>query len=189
MEKLPNISTPRLLLREIEETDAADMFHYARLPMVGPNAGWQPHTSPSETKAIIKLFKGKTKYGQLGVFAIVWKENNKMIGTIELHSYTRGHKAELGYTVSPDYWGRGIAVEASKYIIAWGFKDLGLKRIECTAFTNNHKSRRVCEKLGLTYECIKRKGYLLYDGSIRDIECYAITDDEFINRIYIDAWW
>ncbi len=189
MEKLPVISTGRLLLREIEEYDANDMFEYARLPMIGPSAGWQPHTSLSETRTVIKLFQGKKKYGQLGVFAIVWKENNKMVGTVELHTYVRNHRAELGYTVNPDYWGRGIALEASKHVIAWGFEKLWLKRIECTTFTNNKQSRRVCEKLGLTFEGTKRKGYLLYDGSIKDIDCYAIIDDDYYQRIYEKNWW
>lgn len=59
MEKLPVLITERILLREIEEYDASDMYEYAGLPMVGPNAGWQPHVSLSETKAVIRLFQGK----------------------------------------------------------------------------------------------------------------------------------
>jgi ribosomal-protein-alanine N-acetyltransferase len=188
MEKLPVLITERILLREIEEYDASDMYEYAGLPMVGPNAGWQPHVSLSETKAVIRLFQGKKKYGQLGVFSIIWRENNKMIGTIELHSYVRNHKAELGYTINPEYWGRGIAVEASKKVISWGFEKLLLKRIECMTFPSNIQSRRVCEKIGLTYEGLKRKGYLNYDGTIKDIDCYAITDDEYFQRIYENSW-
>lgn len=189
MESLPIITTPRLILREIEEYDVLDMFEYARLPYVGYNAGWQAHTSPSETKAIIRLFQGKKKYGQLGVFAIVLKEENKMIGTVELHTYVRGHKAELGYTVNPNYWGKGYALEASKYIVAWGFNSLGLKRVECSTFTTNKQSSRVCEKLGLTYEGVRKKGYMLFDGSIRDIDCYSIIDDDFFDRVLNNKWW
>lgn len=189
MENLPIITTPRLILREINETDVLDMFEYARLPYVGPNAGWQPHRTPNDTKATIKLFQSKKKYGQLGVFAMVLKENNKMVGTIELHTYTRNHKAELGYTVNPNCWGQGLALEASKFIIAWGFDSLGLERIECTTFTSNSQSKRVCEKLGLTYEGIRRKGYMLYDGTIRDIDCYSIISDEYYQRILNSTWW
>jgi RimJ/RimL family protein N-acetyltransferase len=189
METLPIITTPRLTLREIQDYDYLDMYEYARIPFVGQNAGWQSHASPSETKQVIKLFQGKKKYGQLGVFAIVWNEDGKMVGTVELHTYVPRHKAELGYTVNPDYWGRGIALEASKYVLAWGFEDLNLKRIECTAFTDNHRSRRVCEKLGLRYEGMKKKGYMLYDGSIHDIDCFGITDDEYNDRILSETWW
>ena len=188
MEKLPILITERLILREIEEYDFFDMFEYARIPYVGPTAGWQPHTNPNETKSIIRMFQGKKRYGQLGVFAIVLKNTNKMIGTVELHTYTANHKAELGYTVSPYYWGKGYAVEASQKLISWGFEVLGLKRIECSAFVTNTQSRRVCEKLGLTYEGIRKKGYMLYDGTIADIDCFAITDDEYFERIENNTW-
>ena len=53
---------------------------------------------------------------------------------------------------------------------------------------NNNQSNRVCEKLNLEYEGIRKKGYMLYDGSIHDIVCYSITDDEFYNRIRKNIW-
>ena len=105
---IPVMETKRLILREIRESDSVDMFEYAHLDNVGPVAGWAPHKRISETRAIISLFNDKKFNGQLGTIAIVLKENNKMIGTVELHTFTPGFKAELGYTVNPQYWGRGI---------------------------------------------------------------------------------
>lgn len=189
MDSLPIINTPRLILREIEVRDTLSMFEFANLPNVGPTAGWQPHSSISETRQIIKMFQSKKKYGQPGVFAIILRENNKMIGTIELHTYVKNFKAELGYTINPTYWGNGYAVEASKHVIAWGFESLNLERIECTAFTTNVSSKRVCEKLGLHYEGVKRSGYLLYDGTIHDLDCYAIIKSDFYERLYNNTWW
>ncbi len=185
---LPLLETERLYLREVEESDTYDMYEYAQLPNVGPVAGWEPHISPSYTKSVIKMFRNKYQYGQLGVFAIVLKSTGKMIGTVELHTYVKGHKAELGYTVSPYFWGNGYAYEASKAVIAWGFDELMLKRIECSAYTTNFQSNRVCEKLKLTYEGIKRKGYMLYDGSVHDVSCYSITDDDFYSMVRKGEW-
>ena len=111
-----------------------------------------------------------------------------MIGTAELHTFTPNFKAELGYTINPEYWGNGYALEATKELIEWGFIDLKLKRIECCAFVENNRSTRVCEKLGLTYEGIRRKAYQLYNGYIGDLKCYAIIDDEFYERIKNKTW-
>src|SRR5690606_25665762 len=89
------------------------------------------------------------------------------------------------------YWGCGIAVEASKKVISWGFETLRLKRIECTSFVTNTQSRRVCEKLGLTFEGVRKKGYLNYDGTVHDINCYAITDEEYFqknNKAHVDLF-
>lgn len=185
---LPILKTRRLILREIEDKDCYDMYEYACLPDIGPSAGWEPHANLSHTKNIIKLFKGKNDYGQLGVYAIVLKENNKMIGTIELHSYSKNFKAELGYTINSKYWGRGYAAEASKAIIAWGFDYLELKRIECIMFSENFQSIRVCEKIGLTFEGERKKGYMLYDGTINDVLCYSIIEEEFYERIRDHTW-
>ena len=179
---LPVIETERLFLREIEQGDAYDMYEYAHLPFVGPTAGWEPHQSLNHTREVIDLYRRKKTYGQLGVYAIVLKESGKMIGTCELHTYTPKFKAELGYTVNPLHWGNGYAVEASKGLLEFGFNDLQLKRIECMAFVSNVQSSRVCEKLGLTYEGIRKKAYQLYDGTIGDLKCYAITDDEYYSK-------
>lgn len=184
MGKLPIIETKRLILREIRIDDCIDMFEYASLPGFGPVAGWQPHRSIDETKSIIKLFIDKKKYGQLGTYAIVLKEENKMIGTLELHTYIRGFKAELGYSINPRYQNKGYATEASIEAIIWGFEDLGLARIECTTYTHNFSSQKVCEKLRFRFEGIRKKGYQLYDGSLHDLKCYAITDDEYFSRNY-----
>lgn len=181
---LPIIETPRLILREVKVSDCHDMYEYAKLPFVGPTAGWEPHHSVNETKTILQLFVDKKKYGQLGVFAVIYKETNKMIGTIELHTYVKGFKAELGYTINPLYWGMGLAVEASVEVMKWGFNELQLKRLECTTFTTNTRSKRVCEKLHFTYEGIRKNGYMLYDGSFHDLYAYALTDYEFYERYY-----
>ena len=180
---LPTIYTERLILREVDQCDAYDMYEYAHLQFIGPTAGWEPHVNLNHTREVINLYRQKKNYGQLGVFAIILRENNKMIGTCELHTYTPNFKAELGYTVNPAYWGNGIALEASKALLEWGFRELNLKRIECLAFVSNEKSSRVCEKLGLTYEGIRKKAYQLYDGTIGDLKCYSITDDEYFERV------
>lgn len=182
--KLPVIETKRLILREIKLSDCNDMFEYASIPWFGPMAGWQPHRTVGETKSIIQLFIDKKKYGQLGTFAVILKEENKMIGTLELHTYMRGFKAELGYSINPRYQGKGYATEAAIEAIIWGFEDLGLARIECTTYTHNFSSQKVCEKLHLTFEGLRKKGYQLYDGSLHDLKCYAITEDEYFSNEY-----
>ena len=70
---VPRMETKRLILREIRESDFVDMFEYAKLPNVGPVAGWAPHKRLGETKAIINLFHDKKLSGQLGTIAIIWK--------------------------------------------------------------------------------------------------------------------
>lgn len=183
MNKLPIFKTERLILRDICPNDAFDMFEYSCSPLVGPMAGWEPHRTIYETSAVINIFIESKNRGEPGVFAIVDRKLNKMIGTIELYNYKPNFKAELGYALNPAYWGKGIIVEAANCLLEWGFNDLNLKRIEVAAFLENHQSQRVCEKLGFQKEGIARNAYLRYDGIVCDKVMYGMTDYDYYETI------
>lgn len=180
---LPTLYTERLMLRPISILDADDMYEYAKTPYVGPQAGWAPHQTISETMGIIKNMIDNKPYYELGNWAIVFQENGRMIGTIELYNHVYQYKAELGYALNPDYWGLGIVPEATREVLNYGFNFLKLKRIEVGVFPDNHQSVRVCEKLGFVKEGVARKGYLRYDGKIFDKVIFAMTDNDY-HEIY-----
>ena len=176
---LPIIETERLILRALSMDDAEDIYEYAKTPYVGPAAGWSPHKSLEETKIFIQIVKSNAQRTGLGVFAVVLKETNKVIGTIEIYDRVMNFKAQLGYSINHQYWGKGYAVEASKAVLSWSFISLNLQRVEVGLFPDNYQSERVCQKLGMVYEGIKHKAYLRYDGNVFDEKIYAMTDDIF----------
>ena len=96
---LPTIETERLILRNIQKEDAFDMYEYARTTLVGPKAGWAPHNSVYETTAVISLFIQQAQRTGLGVYAIILKETNKMIGTIELFNLYANLRAKSAYFI------------------------------------------------------------------------------------------
>ena len=59
---------------------------------------------------------------------------------------------EIGYTLHPDYWGRGYVPEAARALIDLAFTELNLHKIELSCFGYNVQSQRVAEKLGFTLE-------------------------------------
>ena len=183
---LPILYTKRLIIRPLAVSDATDMFEYAQTNLVGPKAGWAPHININETYTILRnMVLFKPQY-ELGNWAIVDRTSNKMIGTIELYNYKPGFKAELGYALSPAYWGKGLIVEAANCLIDWGFNDLNLKRSEVSAFTDNHQSQRVCEKLGFFKEGIERNSYLRFDGLICDKVVYGMTDNDYFGKVILE---
>lgn len=175
--ELPTLVTERLTLREIEDRDAEDFYAFARDPRVGPSAGWAPHSSLSETRTSIKLFRARHHDRNLGVYAMIERGSGRMIGTIELYDYIAGHSAELGYSLSPDWWGQGMTEEAATALLDWGFAALRLRRVECTIYPANLRSIRVCEKLGFAREGLRQNGYLTLDGEVHDVLVYAMTDE------------
>ncbi len=194
---LPKLQTRRLTLRPLSLEDIDDVFEYAKSSLVGPNAGWRPHISKEETEAFISYSIKKREFGQPGIYAIIVNATLKMIGTIEIHSYNQ-FKAEIGFVLNPDYWGKGFAVEASKAIIIYAFEILHLKRLQYGCFLFNKRSKRVCEKLCFTFEGILRNKFQNYNGEIIDEEIASITiedynsgkikwKDEFKNSLKVDS--
>ncbi len=145
--------TERLILRKWNESDAEDLYRYAKDPEVGPIAGWPAHQSIDESKDVIRnVFNGKEAY------AICLKTDNKVIGAIELK--LKGHtdlteredECELGYWLGKPFWGQGIMPEAAREILRHAFEDIGMQKVWCGYYDGNTKSKRVQEKCGFRYQ-------------------------------------
>jgi RimJ/RimL family protein N-acetyltransferase len=93
-------------------------------------------------------------------------------------SADRFKMAEIYFKLLPKFWGNGYATELAIRIFQFGFDKLDLHRIEAGVATENTKSIRVLEKLGMTREGIRRK-ILPIRGVWKDNYHYAILDDEF----------
>ena len=146
------LETERLILRRFDESDAENVYLYAKDPDVGPIAGWPAHQSLEESREVIRnVFNGKEAY------AICLKEDGKAIGAIELklNGHTdmteRDDECELGYWLGKPYWGRGYMPEAAKEVLRHGFEELGMTTIWCGYYDGNSKSKRVQEKVGFVY--------------------------------------
>ena len=147
------LETERLILRRFEESDAEDVFAYAKDPDVGPIAGWPPHQSVEESLDVIRnVLNGPEAY------AICLKSDERAIGAIELKlkertDFTeREDECELGYWLGKPFWGQGIMPEAAREMLRHAFEDLGMRKVWCGYYDGNTKSRRVQEKVGFRYQ-------------------------------------
>jgi ribosomal-protein-alanine N-acetyltransferase len=94
-----------------------------------------------------------------------------------LHDDVERCSAEVGYWLSEQYWGRGIATAALKAITEYAFKHLKLTRVFAVPFAHNDASIRVLEKAGYTCEGRLRRS-AIKDGVVLDQFMYARTDDQ-----------
>ena len=146
------LETERLILREWNLDDLDDLFEYASNPDVGPRAGWNPHKNKEESFAILNRFINGKK-----TFAIVYKDNNKVIGSLgvefyeleeELTEFNNYQGRSIGYVLSKDYWGQGLMPEALKALIGYLFNELKYDFLVSGHFDFNTRSSRVQEKCG-----------------------------------------
>ncbi len=97
------IETERLILRQIVDSDAEDIFAYSRGPKTGLDAGWKPHETLEETKQIMQAIY----LGQESVFGMVLKETGVMIGSIGLIADPLRENDSvrmLGYALGEAFW-------------------------------------------------------------------------------------
>ena len=179
---IPTLETDRILLRRMAVSDADDMFDYARREETTRYLTWYPHRDVSYTRDYLRYLSQRYRVGSFYDWALECKENHRMIGTCGFTSFDFANNAgEIGYVIHPDYRGHGVAPEACRAVMTFGFSELGLHRIEAKYILGNDASEHVMEKLGMKPEGVRR-GSMLIKGKYRDIGVCAILRDEFFGK-------
>lgn len=168
-------------MRPIIESDAIDLYEYAKSKNVGPNAGWKPHENIEETIEVIKSVFIK----QNGVFGMILPNSDKLIGSLGIINDPKRQNDQvkmLGYSLGEDYWGMGYMTEAAQAIIKYGFEKFQLSLISAYCYPENKRSRRILQKLGFHYEGTLSLCEEIYDGRVFDNECYALSIGEWLKN-------
>ena len=95
-----------------------------------------------------------TVFSAPNVFAVVDRSGGHVVGSVGFVGRPRGEEGrsdELGYALSPDFWGHGLMTEVAKRVLEYGFTVIGLKEVWCSHYVENDRSRRVIEKCGFSY--------------------------------------
>lgn len=177
-----SLETPRLILRKINKNDAQDLYEYSRLEEVTRYLLWRPFTSIDVSRAYIATLGRSYKTGKFYDFAVVVKDENKMIGTCGFTSISeKDGAAQIGFVLNPAYHKMGYGYEAALEVMRLGFFDFGFNRIEARCMSGNEASRALMNKLGMKYEGCARQ-LMFVKGSFRDIEICSMLKSEFIEK-------
>lgn len=172
--RLPVLETERLILRPLRMSDAKDLYAYASDPQVSRHVLWDTHRSLAESRRFLRAALRQYRRGLPGSFAIEWRASGRMIGTIGFMWINVDHKSgEVGYSLSRDFWNRGVMTEALRRVIAFGFDELRLNRIEAQHEVDNPASGRVMAHAGMRQEGILRQR-LMNKGRFVDVALWAI---------------
>lgn len=116
------------------------------------------------------------KYGY-GRWITILKEGMQFVGWAGLSYLPEFDEIDLGYRFLPEFWGKGLATEASQGILKYGFEVLQLERIIAMAMEENTASIRVMQKVGMQYE--KRAPY---EPGSADVVWYSLDQQAYKNR-------
>lgn len=182
--QIPTLECDRIVLRRMQKSDADDMFEYASNPAVTKYLLWDVHPNRRFTYNYLNYLQSRYKAGEFYDWAIATKEENKMIGTCGFTRFNfQAYSAEIGYVLNPAYWGKGVAVEAARRVIRFGFDVLELHRIEAKFMEGNNQSLRVMEKSGMTYEGMMRDGMYVKNGFVSVGTCSILRNEYNESRI------
>ncbi|MGJ4803984.1 GNAT family N-acetyltransferase [Luteimonas sp. SDU82] len=107
------------------------------------------------------------------------RRGDRAIGSCTLYRFDARHRrAEVGYALHPAWWRRGLATDAVALALDWGFRSLGLHRIEADIDPRNEASRRLLLALGFRSEGLLRQRFLV-DGIATDSEIFGLLADEW----------
>jgi ribosomal-protein-alanine N-acetyltransferase len=161
---MEGVTTERLRLRPLREADAEALHAVYAHPRVEQWIG--PHSAERVAQEIAWQVECQAERGY-SVWAVEDLGDGRLLGDCGLQPLEhRGPEVELGYDLHPGAWGRGLATEAARAVVAAGLGPLALERIVAVVKPAHAASRRVLEKVGL-HEAGRRAAYgemlLLYE--------------------------
>jgi len=146
------IETPRIILRQFILEDVQAVYDLNSNLEVQKYTGDEVLASLERAREVITQTSfGDYKDHGYGRWAVVHKQDDKVIGFAGLKYLPEIDETDIGYRFLPEYWGQGIATEVSQPIIDYGFEKLDLTRIIGIAMQENIASQKVLEKIGLTF--------------------------------------
>lgn len=146
-----SIQTPRLILRALEPADA-EVLH--RIYQTEGVLRYFPTTSPPPLERVRRFVTSQQVhwdnhgYGNWGIMPAGQVE---IIGWAGLQFLPELDETEVGYLLDQPFWGKGLATEAARASVQFGFERCGLDHVIALVHLENFASRRIIEKCGMTY--------------------------------------
>jgi len=147
------LETERLWLRSIEPSDVDALHELWTDPAVREYLWDDVIISRATVEEIVESSEGSFEQLGFGLFALGLRDAlDELIGFCGLRTMDDGPETELMYALLPAHWGQGLASEASRRVLRYGFEKCGLTRIVAATDTPNQRSARVMERIGMAFD-------------------------------------
>ena len=174
----PELVTEKLSFRQLLPGDAKELFQLRSDEKVNRFLTRNPSRTIEEAGAFINKINRAIKNNESIYWGITLKTDNKLIGTICLWNIQpENYRAEIGYELNPDYWGKGIMKEAIPKIIEYAFETMKLHSIEADVDPGNSQSVILLEKNGFIKEGHFRES-TYFNGKFSDRAVYSLVNSK-----------
>jgi len=145
------IETNRVYLKILTLQDTELVYKHFSNPQITEFMDIEPCKSLRDAEEII-TYHIEDKGCRWGIY---YKENNEFIGTCGFHylrNTTNGVIAEIGFDLSPSYWGNGLMYEVMMKVISYGLNEVGFHMIDATVEPENVRSLNLMDRLNFMKE-------------------------------------
>lgn len=140
-------------IRPLKAADAEELFPLIHAhPEVTGTLVWNGPDSLDEFRAALSAQEKMTAVGEKFFFTIDETNSGRPVGSIALRPYEDYSRADIGIWLGAPFQGLGYGTQAVQQVLAYGFDQLGMHKIESYIFVGNHASRRIFEKNGFQLE-------------------------------------
>ena len=172
----PLLETERINYRQITIDDTEDFFELRTNKEVIKYTDHAPMKNMQEAMDMIERISASFKNNDGVAWVMQSKETEKTIGHITFWRIIKEHhRAEIGYNMFPQYWGKGLMTEAIKKIIKFGFTEMKLHSIEANVNPNNLLSIKLLERVGFIREAYFKENYF-FNGKFLDSVIYSLLN-------------
>ena len=177
---LPTITAPRVILRWISEDDIDSLYEIFSNPHVMRYWSTVPLPNREAAVALQREIADGNENETMFKWGLALRDSNTVIGTTTLFNLNLDNgRAELGYAMSHEHWGKGYMNEALKALVSHAFEAMDLRRLEADVDPRNAASIRVLEKLGFQREGFLRERWHV-NGEIQDAFFYGLLRREWL---------
>lgn len=178
------IETRRLLLRPLDTSDFEAVHAYARDPMVSRFQSWGPNSEDDTREFLTKARSSSQKTNPRDFeLAIVLRDLNRIVGGCGLHGRRlEVREYEIGWTLNPEFWRRGIGSEAVRAVVEYAFLELKAHRLYALIDPENTASVKLAEKVRFRPEGLQRSDRLVR-GVWRDSLIYGLVESDMIRDV------
>ncbi|MEU6229165.1 GNAT family protein [Streptomyces sp. NPDC047042] len=181
----PVLTGDKAVLRPFTETDAEAIAEIVEDPEV-IRFTFDP-TSEITLERLRSWYGSRSAQTDRLDLAVTDRVTGELVGEVVLNEWDPATRScNFRTLLGPKGRGRGLGTEATRLIVAYGFEQLGLHRIELAAWAHNHRALRVYEKVGFVVEGTRRE-VQLRDGEWADEVLMAILDHEWAAGIGVSA--
>lgn len=178
----PEFESERLLFRKILVSDAKDIL------LIRSNDDVMRFMDVIRFKSIADAEKmtrsvEESYNKEEGInWGIVEKHSNSFVGYFGFFRIIPEHcRAEIGYALKPEYWGKGYMYETINSMVRFGFENMKLHSIEANVNPDNEKSKKVLEKIGFKKEAYFRENYL-FNNKFLDSIIYSLLEKDLTKQ-------